>query len=157
MEQMLIVSTIWKVLCDTFHNVESTICISTMWKLQFVFPQCGNYNVNFTLRTKKGLRFSTKLKVKWFLLHNVQGENRAVKALKWSATESCIQLVWMPWNDSLPCQKWLKSRIICFAKCQKSRYFCGRILAQILCSRKVFEVFHVWATESSMPISKWRN
>ena len=109
----------WKVLCDTFHNVESTICISTMWKLQFVFPQCGNYNVNFTLRTKKGLRFSTKLRVKWFLLHNVQGENRAVKALKWSATESCIQLVWMPWNDSLPCQKCLKSRIICFAKMSK--------------------------------------
>ena len=116
MEQMLIVSTIWKVLCDTFHNVESTICISTMWKLQFVFPQCGNYNVNFTLFTKKGLRFSTKLKVKWFLLHNVQFENRAVKALKWFATESYIQLMWMPWDESLSCQK---SRIICFAKMSK--------------------------------------
>ena len=138
---MLIVSTIWNVLCDTFHNVESTICISTMWKWQIVFPQCGNYNVNFTLFTKKGLRFSTKLKVKWFLLHNVQDDNRAVKALKWSATESCIQLVWMPWNDSLSCQKCLKSRMICFAK---SCYLCGRILAKILCSRKVFEVFHVW-------------
>ena len=28
-------------------------------------------------------------------------------------------------------------------KCQKSRYFCGRILDRILRSWKVFEVFHV--------------
>ena len=28
-------------------------------------------------------------------------------------------------------------------KCRKSRYFCGRILARILGSRKVNEVFHV--------------
>ena len=28
-------------------------------------------------------------------------------------------------------------------KCRKSRYFCGRILARISGSRKVYEVFHV--------------
>ena len=28
-------------------------------------------------------------------------------------------------------------------KCRKSRYFCGRVLARILCSWKVYEVFHV--------------
>ena len=32
-----------------------------------------------------------------------------------------------------------------YEKCQKSRYFCGRILAKILRSRKVYEVFHVWS------------
>ena len=32
---------------------------------------------------------------------------------------------------------------ICMQKCRKSRYFCGRILARILCSRKVYEVLHV--------------
>ena len=31
-------------------------------------------------------------------------------------------------------------------KCQKSRYFCGRIWARISGSRKVYEVFHVWGS-----------
>ena len=48
-----------------------------------------------------------KRKVKRFLLHNVQGEYRAVKALKWFATESCIQLIWHD-ND--------KNHKVCHAK-----------------------------------------
>ena len=32
---------------------------------------------------------------------------------------------------------------LCCKRRRKSRYFCGRILARILCSRKVYEVFHV--------------
>ena len=52
-EETLIVSTIWKDLCDIFHNVESTIWIF-----------CGNYNGYFPLLEKKGLKFSAKLEVK---------------------------------------------------------------------------------------------
>ena len=39
----------------------------------------------------------------------------------------------IPHNDNMACKK-----------CRKFRYFCGRILARILRSRKVYEVFHVW-------------
>ena len=42
------------------------------------------------------------------MFHNMQGEYRAVIALKWFATESCMQ--------GLPCQK---SRIISFLKMTK--------------------------------------
>ena len=40
---------------DSFHNKESIL---------WYFPQCGNYNVNFPLQGKNGLKFSTKHKVK---------------------------------------------------------------------------------------------
>ena len=39
----------------------------------------------------------------------------------------------MEYSHSLSCQN-----------CSKSRYFCGRILARILRSWKVYAVFHVW-------------
>ena len=47
-EEMLIVSTIWKVLCDIFHNVESTM----------------QYNADFPLCGKNGYKISAKLEVK---------------------------------------------------------------------------------------------
>ena len=58
----------------------------------------------------------------------MQGEYRAVTALKWFV---------------MPKMLILTHNFVC-KKCQKSRYFCGRILARILCSRKVYQVFHVW-------------
>ena len=33
------------------------------------------------------------------MFHDVQGEYRAVIAIKWFTTESCIQLISMPWYD----------------------------------------------------------
>ena len=72
-EETLIVSNIWKVLWNIFHNVESTIWIF--------------YNANFSLHGKNDLKFLAKLQVKWFMLHNVRGEYGAVTALEWFATE----------------------------------------------------------------------
>ena len=37
-------------------------------------------------------------------------------------------------------------------KCQKSRYFCGRILARILRLRKVYELFHVRGLDRHHPL-----
>ena len=42
-EETMIVFTIWKLLCDNFHNVV---------KYNKNFPHCGNYNVDFPLRRK---------------------------------------------------------------------------------------------------------
>ena len=77
------------------------------------------------------------------MFHNVQGEYRAVIILKWFATEPCIQLICicMPWDE-----RWQKSHSLSCQKCQKSHYFCVRILARISGSRKVYEVFHVCST-----------
>ena len=52
-----------------------------------------------------------------FMFHDVQREFRAVIAIKWFATKSCIQLIkhalkWRKWHN-LSCKK---SRIICYAK-----------------------------------------
>ena len=51
------------------------------------------------LHGKNRLKISTKLKVKKFMFHTVQGEYSAVIALKFFATESCIQLIRMPLDD----------------------------------------------------------
>ena len=56
-EEMLIVSTIWKVLCDIFHYVECG-------KYNLNFPRCENYTVDFPLCRKNSLKFSAKLEVK---------------------------------------------------------------------------------------------
>ena len=73
---------------------------------------------------------------------------RVVIVLKWFTNKSCIQLMWhnlrLQKLHSLSYKKFLKSmqNLLC-EKCQKSCYFCGRILSRILCSWKVYEVFHV--------------
>ena len=64
---------------------------------------------------KVWFKISPKIVSKMFNI--VQGDYRDVIALKW------FELI--------------------FSKSLKSRYFCGRILARILRSRKVYEVFHV--------------
>ena len=59
---------------DSFYNMEITL---------WYFPQCGKYNLNCE-------NYNVDLIDKWFVFHNAQGEYRAVIALKWIATESCI-------------------------------------------------------------------
>ena len=63
--------------------VEETLIISTMWKVRFEFSIVWKLQCRFI--TKNDLKFSTKLEVKSFMFHNVQGEYRAVIALKWFA------------------------------------------------------------------------
>ena len=50
--------------------------------------------MDFPLHGKNGLKISTKLVVKKIMFDTVQGEYSAVIALKFFATESCIQLIW---------------------------------------------------------------
>ena len=89
------------------------------------FPQCGKYDLNFhivEITEKVYHQELFKIVIKTVLFHNVQGKYRAVVTLKWFATESCVQLIYMPWDErwqkshSLSCQKCQKSRIICYAK-----------------------------------------
>ena len=52
------------------------------------------------------------------MFHNVKGEYRAAIALKWFATESCIQLI------QLACPEITKIAQFFMAKCRKSRIIC---------------------------------
>ena len=82
----------------------------------------------------------------------MQCEYISLITLKWFATESCIQLI-LHDND--------KNHNVCHAKTvqnpvlfvmrkmSKISYFFGRILARILRSRKVYEVFHVCLHQST--------
>ena len=60
---------------DSVHNMESVLWhfLKCGWN-NLNFPHCGNYNVDFPLHVKKGLKFSTKQEVKLFMPYNVQGE-----------------------------------------------------------------------------------
>ena len=51
---------------------------------------------------------------------------------------------WILYSVDIACQNCSKLCIICYVKnVENHTYFCGRILARILRSRKVYEVFHV--------------
>ena len=67
--------------------VKETLIISIMCKYNFNFPHCGNFKVDFPLCGKNGFKNFGKT------INNVQGEYRAVIALKWCTTESRIQLI----------------------------------------------------------------
>ena len=63
--------------------MHSFVIFSAMWKVQHEFSIFWKLQCRFI--TKNDLKFSTKLEVKSFMFHNVQGEYRAVIALKWFA------------------------------------------------------------------------
>ena len=97
--------------------MHSFVIFSAMWKVQHEFSIFWKLQCRFI--TKNDLKFSTKLEVKSFMFHNVQGEYRAVIALRWFSTESCIQLICIPWDE-----RWQKSHSLSCQKCQKSRMIC---------------------------------
>ena len=117
------------------------VIFSTIWKVQYEFSTLGNSQY----------RFSTTQKL-WFKIFHKIGSNFFCSTMcKCFSTEYCIQLIWIPLNDkycTFVMQKMSKiphnDNMAC-KKCWKSRYFCGTILARIIRSRKVYEVFHVWS------------
>ena len=94
MVETLIVSTMWILLCNIFHNVEIKL-----WIYRAVIA------LNLIL-----------------YLVNLAKKNRSICSAKNVVTH--IQFV--------------------FQKMSKTRYFCGRILARILRSQKVYKIFHVF-------------
>ena len=59
----------------------------------------------------------------------------------YSVTLACPEITKMT-QFVMPKMTKITHNLFCI-KCRKSRYFCGRILARILRSRKVYEVYHV--------------
>ena len=97
----------------------------------------------------------------YFSQCEIKSEYRAVKALNmvcnwifYSVNLACPEITKMT-QFVMPKMTKIMRNLFCM-KCQKSRYFCGRILARILRSRKVYEVFHVWRGESECD-SPWRS
>ena len=136
----MLTTTVWflKEFCgrnaDSFHNMEIAL---------WCFPQYGKYNLNFPMKIfhYAEIMIPTKLevnKIKQYI------SNRIL----YSVDIACPEITKIT-QFVMPKMSKITQNLFC-KKCQKSCYFCGSILAKILHSRKLYEVFHVW-----LPISGW--
>ena len=60
----------------------------------------------------------------------------------WDIFHNKVSTIWI-FHIVMPIMSKITHNLLCKNR-RKSRYFCGRILARISGSRKVYEVFHVW-------------
>ena len=72
---------------------------SELWNVQFKFSTLEKLQCGFFITREEWFKYFTKLEVKKNMFHIVQGKYSAVIALKFFATESCIQLIRMPLDD----------------------------------------------------------
>ena len=131
-----------------FHNVQSRLnkkCHTQCGKWKYIHNQivknnCGRNTDSF---------HNVDIALWYFSQCEIKGEYRAVRALNmvcnwisYSVNLACPEITKMT-QFVMPKMTKITHKLFCI-KCRKSRYFCGRILARILRSRKVYEVFHVW-------------